>query len=137
MNEVLHLSVENVAKLYRHAQDCSPLESAGLLFGHLEGSVVTVTRVELLKNALRSRIRFEIDPVAEYELLLDAETRGEELVGIFHSHPAPPQPSEADLQNMSLNPVVWLIASRTTGTWMSRAFVLKRRKPVEVPVILS
>ncbi|RDE13322.1 MAG: hypothetical protein C4K49_08770 [Candidatus Thorarchaeota archaeon] len=137
MSKVLHLSVENVAKLYSHAQDCLPLESAGLLFGHLGGSVVTVTRVELLKNALRSRIRFEIDPVTEYELLLDAETRGEELVGIFHSHPAPPQPSEADLQNMSLNPVVWLIASRTTGTWLSRAFVLRRRKAVEVPVILS
>lgn len=137
MTEVLHLSVENVAKLYRHGQDCWPLESAGLLFGHLEGSIVTVTRVELLRNALRSRIRFEIDPAVEYELLLDAETRGEELVGIFHSHPAPPQPSEADLQNMRLNPVVWLIASRTTGTWTSRAFVLKRRKAVDVPVILS
>ncbi|MGV9102516.1 MAG: Mov34/MPN/PAD-1 family protein, partial [Candidatus Thorarchaeota archaeon] len=46
------------------------------------------------------------------------------LVAIFHSHTAPPHPSEKDLDNMRLNQVVWLIASRYSGTWKTRAFLL-------------
>jgi len=133
----LHISRSDLDRLYGHAEKCLPLESAALLFGRLEASAVVVTRTELVDNVLGSRVAFEVDPVAEYQLLQDAEARGEDMVGIFHSHPAPPQPSESDLHNMDLNPVVWLIASRTTGRWKSRAFVLERKRAIEVSLVVA
>lgn len=136
MNDI-RISRDKVDRLFRHAQSCLPLESAALLFGRLERNIVTVTRVELVDNALKSSVAFEIDPMVEYQLLQDAEARGEDMVGIFHSHPAPPMPSERDLHNMNLNPVVWVIASRTTGRWKTRAFVPDGTKVVEVSLVIA
>jgi proteasome lid subunit RPN8/RPN11 len=134
---VLRISKSDLDGLYGHAERCLPLESAALLFGRLEGSNIVVTRTELVDNVLSSRVAFEVDPVTEYQLLQDAEVRGEDMVGIFHSHPAPPQPSESDLHNMNLNPVVWLIASRTTGRWKSRAFLLEGKRAIEVSLVVA
>lgn len=63
---------------------------------------------------------------------MDADTRGESMVGIFHSHPAPPRPSQSDLNNMRLNPVIWIIASKITGNWEMRAYSLEEKVPVPV-----
>ena len=133
----LRISRSDLKRLFRHAQSCLPLESAALLFGRVEGNVVVVTRIELVDNALKSSVAFEVDPMIEYQLLLDAEAHDEEMVGIFHSHPAPPLPSERDLHNMNLNPVVWLIASRETGSWRSRAFVYENRRVTEVSLVVD
>ena len=80
---------------------------------------------------------FSIDPEIQYSLLMDADIRGESMVGIFHSHPAPPRPSQSDMKNMQLNPVVWLIASNTTGEWVTRAYILENKSPVEVSIVDS
>jgi proteasome lid subunit RPN8/RPN11 len=96
-----------------------------------------VTRVEPVDNVLKSSVAFEVDPMTEYRLLLDAEARGEDMIGIFHSHPVPPMPSGRDIQNMNLNPVVWLIASKTTGRWRSRAFVIGDAQVVEIPLVVA
>jgi proteasome lid subunit RPN8/RPN11 len=85
---------------------------------------VVVSHIELIQNIAESKTSFSVDPEVEYKLLVEAEERGEDLVGIFHSHPAPPKPSSSDLRNMRLNPVVWLISSKLTGCWISRAFIL-------------
>ena len=132
----IRISKAHMDKLLRHAQSCLPLESAALLFGHVEHDIVAVTRVEPVDNALKSSVAFEVDPMVEYRLLQDAEALDEDLVGIFHSHPVPPKPSERDIQNMNLNPVVWVIASKTTGRWKSRAFMLDDAKAVEVPLVV-
>jgi proteasome lid subunit RPN8/RPN11 len=137
MLDGIRISKVHMDRLLRHAQSCLPLESAALLFGHLEGNIVTVTRVEPVDNALKSSVAFEVDPMVEYRLLQDAEARGEDMIGIFHSHPVPPMPSERDIHNMNLNPVVWLIASKTTGRWKSRAFLLDGAKVVEIPAVVA
>jgi proteasome lid subunit RPN8/RPN11 len=43
----------------------------------------------------------------------DAESRGLQVIGIFHSHPGKPVPSSTDRKFMGLNPVVWIIYSTT------------------------
>jgi hypothetical protein len=45
-------------------------------------------------------------------------------------------PSSSDLDNMQLNPVVWLIASKTSGVWSSKGFVLDDAAAVEIPIII-
>jgi proteasome lid subunit RPN8/RPN11 len=130
----LQLSENALEKLYKHAEINLPLEAAALLFGNVYEHSIIVTTIALVNNKANSRIHFEVDPEEEYKLILEAEERGEEMVGIFHSHPAPTNPSSSDLRNMKLNPVVWLIASKITGNWESQAFVLENELIVEVKI---
>src|SRR5918992_380281 len=42
-----------------------------------------------------------------------AESKGMQVIAIFHSHPAKPWPSSTDIKFMEINPVVWVIYSTT------------------------
>ncbi len=138
MQYSLHLSNENLLKLHEHAEAHLPTEAAALLFGNISEHSVTVDYIELVLNESTSSISsFKVNPEEQYRLLVEAEERNEELVCIFHSHPAPPFPSTTDRRNMKLNPVVWLIASKESGTWESRAFLIVDDIVEEVMLLLS
>ena len=137
MQYTLHLRARDLSLLHIHAENCLPLESVALLFGVIEEHSVVVKRIECVRNESdNAATSFYVNPEEEYQLLIDAEARGEELVGIFHSHPAAPMPSSSDLNNMRLNPVVWLIASKTSGVWNSNGFVLDDTAAVEIPITI-
>jgi proteasome lid subunit RPN8/RPN11 len=133
----LRLPKKFLDKLYKYAESNLPLEAAALLFGHIEVHSIIVTTVSLVDNKASSKTRFEVDPEEEYRLILEAEERGEEMVCIFHSHPAPTNPSSSDLRNMKLNPVIWLIASKITGQWESQAYLLENEEIIEVRIELG
>ena len=138
MQYILHLSNDNLLKLHDHAEANLPNEAAALLFGSISKYLITVNSIELVSNESISGITtFEVNPEEQYRLFVEAEERHEELVCIFHSHPAPPYPSKTDRQNMKLNPVVWLIASKERGTWESRAYLLNDDTVEEVKLNLS
>ncbi|MFW9850731.1 MAG: Mov34/MPN/PAD-1 family protein [Candidatus Thorarchaeota archaeon] len=137
MGYYLVLDKYHLEQLYSHAENCKPEEAVALLFGIVENSNIVVKNVALVENSARSRTTFSVEPTLQYQLLVEAENRGESLVCIFHSHPAPPRPSSKDLKNMELNPVVWLIASKESGEWESQAFVLSGKKIENVSVIIS
>ena len=136
MQVALQISSADLELLHLHAEQNLPFEAVALLFGTIQGHVVDTTRVELMENAAKSRTSFEVDPETEYKLLIDAESRGEDMIGIFHSHPAPPRPSSSDVRNMKLNSVVWIIASKMTGSWESRAYTLENENIHEVEIII-
>ncbi|MHA1951871.1 MAG: M67 family metallopeptidase [Candidatus Thorarchaeota archaeon] len=134
----MHLSNDNLLKLHEHAEANLPNESAALIFGIVSEDSIIAKRIELVLNESSSRMTsFNVDPEKQYRLLIEAEDRNEELVSIFHSHPAPPYPSATDRRNMKLNPVVWLIASKESGTWESRAYLLNEDKVERVNLVLS
>ncbi|MGD9395212.1 MAG: M67 family metallopeptidase [Candidatus Thorarchaeota archaeon] len=138
MQYTLHLSIMDLKHLHKHAETNLPLEAAALLFGHVSDLAVEVSHIELVHNeAPSSMTSFMVNPEEQYRLLVEAEERGEELVGIFHSHPAPPFPSNRDKQNMKLNPVVWLIASKDSGKWVSKAFLMEGDQIQEVNLQLT
>ena len=137
MQLAMRLSENDLNNLHAHAEKSLPLEAAALLFGRVQNNDVIVSHVELVPNIAKSKTSFSVDPETEYKLLVEAEERGEDLVGIFHSHPAPPKPSTSDLRNMRLNPVVWLISSKLTGSWISRAFILDEDNLNEVNLVLT
>jgi len=129
MQYTLHLSFIQMEALHNHAENSLPLEAAALLFGRVSELSVIVNRIELVQNeASSSTTSFMVNPEEQYLLLTKAEELDEDLVGIFHSHPAPPFPSSRDQQNMKLNPVVWLIASKDSGNWTSKAFLMEDDK---------
>lgn len=125
MHYEFYISEQDLTLLHQHAEDNLPSESAALLFGTITNNIVKVKRAELVENDSKNKLTsFSINPEVEYQLLIEAEELGETLVGIYHSHPAPAEPSKTDLRNMQLNPVIWLISSKLTGEWISKAYVL-------------
>ena len=115
-DEVLSIEIpkEHMESLLEESRKSSE-EIGALLFGKFEGKRAVVTSVKMLKYSERSSSHFLANPFFLSESLLKADEISLELVGIFHSHPAPPRPSVLDLKFMELNPVVWVIA--TTRRW--------------------
>jgi proteasome lid subunit RPN8/RPN11 len=138
MQYTLHLAAKDLDILHNHSETNLPLEAAALLFGQVSELSVVVNRIELVHNeASSSRTSFMVNPEEQYRLLVEAEEHDEELVGIFHSHPAPPFPSSRDQHNMKLNPVVWLIASKDSGSWTSKAFLMEDDQVKDVGLYLT
>ena len=80
-----------------HARKCYPEEACGLLAASADGQL---TKAYPLTNTARSPVNYVISPAEHFGALRDAESRGWELVGVFHSHthsPAYPSPTDVAL----------------------------------------
>jgi proteasome lid subunit RPN8/RPN11 len=89
-----------------------PIETCALLFGKSLKNGFLVKKVVVTPNILNSKVEFKIDPQLFIAELEKADAKGLKLVGFFHSHPAPPYPSEMDIKNMKLwTNIFWLIFS--------------------------
>jgi proteasome lid subunit RPN8/RPN11 len=131
----MHISSKDILLLQEHAEKMLPSEAVALIFGTISDTAVSAKRIELMENTSSARLTsFSVNPESEYALLMDAEARNESLVGIFHSHPAPPRPSATDMRNMRLNPVVWLIASKLSRKWTINGYLLEKDKPLDVAI---
>ncbi|ASJ02668.1 metalloprotease [Thermococcus profundus] len=107
-------------------------EICGFLLGRIEGSAVFVEEVRGTRNKLNSPIAFEIDPLETAEVLDEAEGKGLEVVGVFHSHlECPPVPSGKDIEGMDLWRNVWLIVTPSGGF---QAWILENGEVKEVRV---
>lgn len=85
------------AELFTHARQQAPLECCGLLGGHRNKNTWRARRVYQLVNEAHSTTEFLAleGLIAPFKQM---RAEGEELVGIYHSHPTtPPMPSATDL----------------------------------------
>jgi proteasome lid subunit RPN8/RPN11 len=122
--------LERLASL---ARDSLPNESCALLLGNNTNkeNEIQVKETLSMKNSEASpTTRFRIDSQELINGYLRAEKMGLNVIGIFHSHPAPPIPSSTDKIFMEINPVVWLIYSTLTNE--SRAYIFEQKKIREV-----
>lgn len=107
-----------------------------MLFGDSKPKEAIVKKVAVAPNKLRSLTRFEIDPETVFRAFNEAEHRGLDLIGLFHSHPAPAAPSSIDLKNMkSWGHIVWLILSSTGGDLS--AYVMENGGVKEIPIEIA
>jgi len=91
---------EIIRMLIKLARD-SKAEVCGFLFGRREGDYWVVEEIREVPNRLRSPNAFEKEPFEKVRAIEEAEKRGLEIVGIFHSHlKCPPVPSGRDLNGM-------------------------------------
>ncbi len=96
------------AAMVEHARSEHPLEACGLLAGR-NG---VPSRFYPARNALRSPTRYDLDPRDLLRVTMDIESRGEELWGIFHSHPhTAAYPSQTDIRLAFYASAVYLICS--------------------------
>ena len=105
----IFLTAGQIDQLASIAKRSLPNESCAFLLGKDE----RVVEILPMRNSDESTISFSIEPqevLRAYDL---AESKKLQVIGIFHSHPAKPEPSSTDRKFMEINPVVWLIYSTT------------------------
>jgi proteasome lid subunit RPN8/RPN11 len=89
-----------------------PFEACGLLSG-TEGMGRTLWK---LKNESRSPNRFSMSKESIQQAVNEMEVKGEQLIGIFHSHPSTPAfPSSHDIKNNPYTDLAYIIVSFYKG----------------------
>ena len=133
--KTISITKKQVQKLEEESVERYPTEACALLLGvYLEEKAV-VKEVKIAKNVNNSSTSFTLDPSFIYQVLLEGEKEGLEIIGIFHSHPAPPYPSSSDREGMKLWPVIWLIAQNKPKKAL-KLFAFKLGKSEEVEEVL-
>ena len=95
------------------ARQSAPEESCALLVGAVEGRTAQIRDIMLARNVdPEPRIRFGVSPDELIGCYRTAQESGQDVVGIFHSHPdSEASPSATDKKYMIANPVAWPIYS--------------------------
>jgi proteasome lid subunit RPN8/RPN11 len=113
----ISLTAGQIQELVSIAKDVLPNESCGLLLGENDA----VVEILPMRNVDESPLTFSIESTELVDAYNLAESKGLQVIAIFHSHPAQPSPSSTDIKFMEINPVVWLIYSTTE--WRLKAYV--------------
>ena len=113
----ISLTTGQIQELVSIAKDVLPNESCGLLLGENDA----VAEILPMRNVDESPLTFSIESTELVDAYNLAESKGLQVIAIFHSHPAQPSPSSTDIKFMEINPVVWLIYSTTE--WRLKAYV--------------
>ncbi|MBK7455492.1 MAG: M67 family metallopeptidase [Anaerolineales bacterium] len=101
-----------------HVQSQAPLEACGLLAGR-DSQVESVLEVA---NQAQSEVRYVMDPIEQLHGFEWIESNGQELLGIFHSHPTGPEVvSPSDIAQAAYA-VVYVILAPVNGSWRARGF---------------
>ncbi len=117
------LSRELRERIVAHARESAPNEACGLLAGR--GGAAT--RLIRCANAHETpTTRYRIDPREQLRAFRELDDRNEELLAIYHSHPASqPYPSPTDRAESHYPDAVYLLVSLRTGDPELRAFHIK------------
>jgi proteasome lid subunit RPN8/RPN11 len=107
----LFLSFADRRYLNDLVEGARPKEACSFLLGKFQDEAAVVMKIIPADNTLDSPLAFEISPSEVFNVFDVADRLHLEVIGVYHSHLAPPKPSEIDLHYMKVNPMVWLIVS--------------------------
>lgn len=124
-----------VNQLLRYAQINPQREICGLM-GARDGVPANCYPVNNIASDPRQQ--FFMDPQDQIKVMRRMRERGEELFGIYHSHPeTPPLPSKSDLAQAAYPEALYLIISlNTKGVLEMRGFRLQGKRYEEVELQL-
>lgn len=126
----LHL----VNAIFQQARSSPDVEVCGLIAGK-NGQPL---RVIPIRNASDQPQRlFAMDPAAQIDAQRSMREQGEELFGIYHSHPnSPAEPSGTDIREAAYPEALYLIVSLQTEEPVLRAYRVRdgRATPVRLQI---
>ena len=110
-----------------------PHECCGLLLGK-NGKI---RRTIPMKNTEPSPDSYFMDPLQQVEIFTEMKKRGEQLLGIYHSHPkGPSTPSGADLKMAFHQDALYIIISlENRNKPVLSAFILEKGSFKEIELI--
>ena len=92
--------------------------------GKIDLNTYKVKDIYLTENIENSPVNFTISNEELLAAYQEAEKRGLDIIGIFHSHPHwEAIPSQTDKKFMRVNPVIWIIYSNEKD--QMRGFILE------------
>ena len=118
----------HVEEMYAHARASNPAECCGLIGGHEGGRVRSVYR--LSNVASDPLVGYEAAPEELFAAQRRMRERGEQLLGIYHSHPraSEPVPSETDIRLAYYPSAVYFIIGLNGERAALRAFRISERE---------
>jgi len=136
----LRLTRVQHARIVAHCYNGHPHEACGLLAGPVVAAEPTgvVTAVYPCRNAEASARTYTVDSRDLIKAMRDAESRDEELVGVFHSHThTDPYPSKTDVRQAAEPAWLYVIVSLKDGEPALRAYRIRDGAIAEVQVTLD
>ena len=147
----LRLTQEQFRRIVGHCYDADRdpntrllYEACGLLGGPVtkrgeaEEPTGVISAVYPCKNAEPSAKTYTVDSRDYIKSLRDAESRGHQLVGVFHSHThTDAYPSPTDVEQAMEPGWIYVIVSLRDGDPVLRAYRIRNREIAEVPVVLE
>jgi proteasome lid subunit RPN8/RPN11 len=138
----LRLSQRDYLAVIGHCYDGLPDEACGMLAGRLRpGSFVPDGRIDVVypcRNADASARTYTVESRDLIRALRDAESKGLELVGVFHSHThTDAWPSPTDVRQAVEPNWLYVIVSLKDGDPVLRSFRIVDGNIGEIPVVLE
>ncbi len=133
----LRLTEAQYLTIVGHCYDGLPDEACGLLIGPMDGGEPTgvVTEVRPARNADASAVTYTVDSRDLLAAMRAAEARGEEIVGVWHSHThTDAYPSPTDVRQAVDPAWRYVIVSLRAGEPALRAYTIRGGEVAEVPV---
>jgi proteasome lid subunit RPN8/RPN11 len=114
-------------KILSNAYEADPFECCGLVGGSGDGSAKSV--YALRNVAADKTVSYEAAPEDLFAAQRQMRDRGEELLGIYHSHPraAEPEPSETDVRLAFYPRAIYFIIGLAGSQPVMRAFRISER----------
>lgn len=110
---VMRISHVLLSEIHRHLEAGYPHEACGVMLG--KDGVITEVVAAGNQRTDSAHNRYLIDPLAYLKIERDADKRGLQVVGIYHSHPdVPARPSQFDTDHAWPN-LSYLIVSVCKG----------------------
>ncbi len=144
----LRLTGEQYRRIVAHCYDADRDPTSGLLYeacGLLAGPVTgddeptgVVSAVYACTNAEASARTYTVDSRDLIKAMRDAERRGDQLIGVFHSHThTDAYPSPTDVEQAMEPGWVYVIVSLRDGAPVLRAYRIRDARIAECQVVLD
>ena len=136
---MLRIDANAYAEMIGHCYDGLPLEACGLLAGPRPANAdnADVRIAYLTRNAAASSRVYTVDPRDHLRADRDAEDRGYEIIGVFHSHThTDPYPSPTDVAQAPDPSWHYVLVSLRDEAPMTRSYRIVDGKIVEEPVVV-
>jgi len=133
---VLKLAESAYARMVGHCLDGLPLEACGLLAG--PPATDTATVVYLTRNVAESSRVYTVDPLEHLKADRDAESKGLQIMGVFHSHThTDAYPSPTDVRQAPDPTWHYVLVSLRDEAPMTRSYRIVDGTITEEPVVLT
>ncbi len=134
----LRLTLPQYRSIVAHCYDGLPDEACGVLAGPVDEDLEPtgeVTTIYPCANADSSARTFTVDPRDLLHAMRDAESHGDELVGVWHSHThTDAYPSDTDVRQAAEPAWLYLIVSLKHAEPVLRAYRIREGNSTEVAV---
>jgi [CysO sulfur-carrier protein]-S-L-cysteine hydrolase len=122
------LTLSQLEEIFAYAKEAAPAECCGLIGGTEEG---TARNIYSLRNVAADKIvSYEAAPEDLFAAQRQMRECGEQLLGIYHSHPlsVEPSPSETDVRQAYYPRAVYFIVGLAGPQPVIRAFRISERE---------